>query len=78
MLQAAMDHAASCVTGTARVRLYKGSCTVTGRKSDQSLYDENLATFEEDSVYDQKDASGFIRLNALRLRLQAGRNQLDK
>ncbi len=78
MLQAAMDHAASCVTGTARVRLYKGSCTVTGRKSDQSLYDENLATFEEDSVYDQKDASGFIRLNALRLRVQAGRNRLDK
>jgi argininosuccinate synthase len=78
MLQAAMDNAASCVTGTARVQLYKGSCTVTGRKSDHSLYDENLATFEEDSVYDQGDASGFIRLNALRLRMQAGRNQLDK
>ncbi len=73
MLQAAMDEAALSVSGTARVRLYKGSCTVTGRKSDQSLYDENLATFEEDSVYDQGDANGFIRLNALRLRMQAAR-----
>jgi argininosuccinate synthase len=73
MLQAAMDEAAACVTGTARVCLYKGSCTVVGRKSDQSLYDPELATFEEDSVYDQSDAGGFIKLNALRLRLQAAK-----
>lgn len=71
MLQRAMDDAASCVTGTARVFLYKGSCTVTGRKSPQSLYDPELATFEAEEVYNQKDAEGFIKLNALRLRMQA-------
>ena len=71
MLQAAMDQAASCVSGTARVRLYKGTCMVVGRKSDQSLYDQGLATFEADEVYNQKDADGFIKLNALRLRKRA-------
>ncbi len=71
MLQTAMDEAARCVTGTARVRLYKGSCTVTGRKAPQSLYDPELATFEAETVYDQKDATGFIKLNALRLRMRA-------
>jgi argininosuccinate synthase len=71
MLQAAMDEAASVVTGTARVRLYKGNCTVVGRKADQSLYDAELATFEADQVYDQSDAGGFIKLNALRLRMRA-------
>ncbi len=70
MLQAAIDQAAACVSGTARLRLYKGSCVVTGRKSDQSLYNAELATFEEDDVYDQHDAGGFIKLNALRLRLR--------
>ena len=73
MLQTAMDQAASVVTGTARVSLYKGSCMVTGRKSDQGLYNPELATFEADSIYDQHDAEGFIKLNALRLRQQRGR-----
>jgi len=73
MLQVAMDEAARKVTGTARLRLYKGSCSVTGRRSDEALYDPYLATFEEEDVYDQRDASGFIRLNALRLRMAARR-----
>jgi argininosuccinate synthase len=71
MLQAAVDEAAKCVCGTARLRLYKGNCTVVGRKSPISLYDEKVATFEADQVYNQKDAEGFIRLNALRLRTRA-------
>jgi argininosuccinate synthase len=71
MLQAAMDYAASSVTGTARVKLYKGHCTVVGRKAPHSLYDPQIATFEAEKVYDQKDASGFIRLQALRLRQRA-------
>ena len=71
MLQAAIDESQRDVTGTARLKLYKGSVTVTGRKSDQSLYDPEVATFEADTVYDQKDAEGFIRLNALRLRRRA-------
>jgi argininosuccinate synthase len=70
MLQKAMDEAASCVTGTARMQLYKGQCTIAGRKSAVSLYNPELATFEEDAVYDQKDADGFIKLNALRLRVR--------
>ncbi len=71
MLQAAMDEAAANTTGTARVRLYKGSVAVAGRKSPFSLYDEHVATFEKDTVYDQKDAHGFIRLNSLRLRMRS-------
>ena len=67
MLQAAFDQAQQPVTGTVRLQLYKGNCTVTGRKSEQSLYQEDLATFEEGAGYDQRDAGGFIRLNALRL-----------
>ncbi|MEK9673339.1 MAG: argininosuccinate synthase [Rhodospirillaceae bacterium] len=67
MLQAAIDRASQRVTGTVRVRLYKGNVMITGRKSPLSLYDEALVTFEEDRVYDQRDAAGFIRLNALRL-----------
>lgn len=70
MLQAAIDKATECVTGTARLKLYKGNCTLVGRKSGQSLYDSEIATFEEDSVYDQKDADGFIKLNSLRLRMR--------
>lgn len=58
------------VTGTVRLKLYKGNVTVTGRKSDNSLYSQELATFEEDSIYDQSDATGFIKLNALRLRMK--------
>ena len=67
MLQTAFDQAQQDVTGTVRVQLYKGNCTVMGRKSDQSLYQQQLATFEEGTGYDQQDAGGFIRLNALRL-----------
>jgi argininosuccinate synthase len=58
------------VEGVVRLRLYKGNCIVTGRKSDHSLYSEAHATFEDDTVYSQKDAEGFIRLNALRLRIR--------
>ncbi len=71
MLQAAMDGAQQTVTGTARLKLYKGSVTVVGRRSPVSLYNPALATFEEGSGYDQADAAGFIRLNALRLRVRA-------
>ncbi|MEW6111967.1 MAG: argininosuccinate synthase, partial [Thermodesulfobacteriota bacterium] len=71
MLQGAIDEAACSVSGEVRLRLYKGSVTVTGRRSDESLYDERFATFEEDKVYSQADASGFIRLNALRLRIRS-------
>ncbi|MFH1037744.1 MAG: argininosuccinate synthase [PVC group bacterium] len=59
------------VTGTVRLELYKGNCTVTGRKSPNSLYDPEMVTFEEDDVYRQSDATGFIRLNALRLKIRA-------
>jgi len=69
MLQAAVDESQKNVTGTARVKLYKGNCDTVGRKSPVSLYNPELATFEADRVYDQKDAEGFIRLNALRLRI---------
>lgn len=70
MLQAAIDNAAQMVTGTVRLKLYKGNVIITGRKSPNSLYSEELVTFEEDAVYDQRDAEGFIKLNALRLRLR--------
>ena len=69
MIQAAIDKSQKHVSGTVRVKLFKGSATVVGRKSDASLYDEDHATFEHDTVYDQRDAEGFIRLNALRLKL---------
>jgi argininosuccinate synthase len=69
MLQAAIDASQQRVNGTVRLKLYKGSCTVVGRKSPDSLYSLEHVTFEEDSVYDQRDAEGFIKLNALRLRL---------
>ncbi len=68
-LQALIDETQKPVTGTARLKLYKGGVTVVGRQSPNSLYDEALATFEEGADYDQRDAAGFIRLNALRLRL---------
>ena len=71
LLQTTMDASQKTVNGTVRLKLYKGNCTVVGRKSDQSLYQESFATFEEDTVYDQADATGFIRLNGLRLRIQA-------
>lgn len=69
MLQAAIDAASERVAGAVRLKLYKGNVIVTGRKSPNSLYDEDMVTFEEDAVYDQRDAEGFIKLNALRLRL---------
>ncbi len=71
MLQTAMDQAASAVTGTARLKLYKGQAAVVGRRSPYSLYDPQIATFEAEKVYDQKDAGGFIKLQALRLRQRA-------
>ena len=72
MLQAAIDHSQAKVTGTVRVKLYKGSASVVGRKSEYSLYSERHVTFEDDAgAYDQKDAAGFIKLNALRLKLLA-------
>lgn len=71
VLQSFIDETQQAVTGVARLKLYKGNCIVVGRKSPYSLYSEALATFEKDRVYDQKDATGFIRLNALRLRLQS-------
>ena len=71
MLQAAIDEAARPVSGDVRLKLFKGSITVTGRRSDKSLYDSRFATFEQDEVYSQADAGGFIRLNALRLRIRA-------
>jgi len=70
MIQAAVDESQKNVTGTVRVKLFKGSATVIGRKSPHSLYSEAHVTFEADSVYDQRDAQGFIKLNALRLRLR--------
>ncbi len=70
-LKAFITAAQKNVTGVARLKLYKGNCIVAGRKSPYSLYDPNIATFEEDSVYNQADATGFIKLNALRLRIGA-------
>ncbi|SNT72904.1 argininosuccinate synthase [Paracoccus seriniphilus] len=75
MLQAAIDKSQEHVTGTVRLKLYKGSATCVGRWSDHSLYSEAHVTFEDDAgAYDQKDAAGFIKLNALRLKLVANRN----
>ena len=77
-LQALIDETQHYVNGVVRVKLYKGNVVVVGRKSDDSLFDEKIATFEDDEgSYDQKDAAGFIKLNALRLRIAAskGRDQ---
>ena len=73
MLQAAIDHSQRHVTGRVRIKLYKGNVEVEGRTSPHSLYSQEHVTFEEDTVYDQRDAEGFIKLNALRLRLLQGR-----
>ncbi|MBB3047871.1 argininosuccinate synthase [Litorivivens lipolytica] len=78
MLQAAIDESQAFVNGVVRLKLYKGNVIVVGRKSDNSLFDEAIATFEDDAgAYDQKDAEGFIKLNALRMRIAAnkGRSQ---
>lgn len=80
MLQSLIDSSQKNVNGTVRLKLYKGNVTVVGRKSDDSLFDSSVATFEDDAgAYDQKDASGFIKLNALRMRIaaQKGRGFLD-
>lgn len=69
-MQVLLDHIQQPVTGTARLKLYKGSVSTIGRKSDNSLYRQDVVTFEEDEVYHQGDADGFIKLNALRLRIQ--------
>jgi argininosuccinate synthase len=69
MLQTLIDETQKNVTGIVRLKLYKGNCIAAGVKSERSLYDSDFATFEEEDVYDQKDAEGFIRLNALRLKI---------
>ena len=70
LLQKLIDETQQHVTGVVRLSLYKGNCTVLGRKSDESLYSQDFATFEDDAVYKQGDAEGFIKLNALRLRIR--------
>ena len=78
ILQAAIDHSQAKVTGTVRVKLYKGNVSVIGRESPFSLYDQDLVTFEEGvQAYDHRDAAGFIKLNALRLRVLARRDQRE-
>lgn len=74
MLQAAIDESQKFVNGTVALKLYKGNVQAVGRKSKDSLYSEEHVTFEEDEVYNQRDAEGFIKLNALRLRLEKGRD----
>jgi len=76
MLQVAIDETQQVVNGKVRVKLYKGNVIVAGRQSDDSLFDEKIATFEDDAgAYDQKDAEGFIKLNALRLRIAANKDR---
>jgi argininosuccinate synthase len=70
VLQKAIDAAQANVSGRVRLKLFKGNASVVGRRSESSLYDPEVATFEADQVYQQSDAEGFIRLNALRLRLR--------
>ncbi len=74
-LQALVDETQADVTGRVRVKLFKGSCAVVGRRSDRSLFDPRLATFEAEDVYKQNDAEGFIKLNALRLRVRTQRDR---
>ncbi|MEE9454552.1 MAG: argininosuccinate synthase [Paracoccaceae bacterium] len=79
MLQALIDQSQEHATGTVRLKLYKGMCQTVGRWSDHSLYSEEHVTFEDDAgAYDQKDAAGFIQINALRLKLLAARNRRVK
>lgn len=76
MLQAAIDDSQQFVNGDVRLKLYKGSVSVVGRRSDDSLFDEKIATFEDDAgAYDQQDAEGFIKLNALRMRISANKGR---
>jgi argininosuccinate synthase len=76
MLQVAIDESQTVVNGKVRLKLYKGNVIVVGRQSRDSLFDEHIATFEEDAgAYDQKDAEGFIKLNALRMRIAANKGR---
>ncbi|MFK7730651.1 MAG: argininosuccinate synthase [Pseudomonadales bacterium] len=76
MLQTMIDESQHCVNGVVRLKLYKGNVEVVGRKSDDSLFDENIATFDDDAgAYDQADAAGFIKLNALRLKIAASKGR---
>ncbi len=70
-LQAFFDEAAPVITGRARLKLYKGNCIIVGRKAEKSLYNPELATFEADTVYDQRDAEGFIRISSLEMKLES-------
>ena len=78
ILQSMVDTTQRHVAGTVRVKLYKGGCQVVGRRSPVSLYRPDMATFEEEDVYNQKDAEGFIRLNALRLKIRALTDRKEK
>ncbi|EKD39873.1 MAG: hypothetical protein ACD_75C00269G0001 [uncultured bacterium] len=78
LLQKTMDETQQTVNGVVRLKLYKGNCFSVGRKSGQSLYQVNFATFEEDNVYDQGDATGFIRLHGLRLKINALQGRCSK
>lgn len=73
MLQALIDESQKRVNGSVKLEIYKGNVVVVGRKSDDSIYSKDIATFEEDDVFDQKDAEGFIKLNALRLKILKNR-----
>jgi argininosuccinate synthase len=75
LLQGLLDDCARDVTGTVRLTLYKGNVTVAGRRAPRSLYRTDFATFEADTVYRQRDAEGFINLNALRLKIRALRDK---
>ena len=75
LLQGMVDDTQEYVSGSVRIELYKGNCGILGRKSEESIYSHDYATFEKDRVYSQKDAEGFIRLNALRLRIQSLKNR---
>ncbi len=75
MLQVAITESQKFVTGDVRVKLFKGACHISGRRSEYSIYDEKICTFEKEDVYDQHDAEGFIKLNALRLRMLANSKQ---
>ena len=76
MLQVAIDESQASVNGTVRLKLYKGNVIVSGRQSADSLFDESIATFEDDEgAYNQADAEGFIKLNALRMRIAANKGR---
>jgi argininosuccinate synthase len=77
-LQGLIDDIQRPVTGTVRLKLYKGAVTVVGRQAPRSLYRADVATFEEEDVYDQRDAGGFLRINALRLRIRAAQEQRER